>query len=123
MKYSDFFALILLKKTVFTCNEVFFMNYILLVRLLFTIDFFTSLLLYTLAVSRLVRMCLAQPGYGIGLLPPVYCRSKPQINILLNSISVVFSLKYISCTFLLLKKNSSNTFTSVKFSVSTLTST
>ena len=56
----------------------------LLVRYLLHIHFFTLLLLLYFsevkkfkvillkwAVSRLVRMCLAQPGYGSGLLPPV----------------------------------------------------
>lgn len=44
------------------------------------------------AMSRRVRMCLAQPGYGLGLLPQVYYRPK---NILLNFISVVLLPKYI----------------------------
>ena len=62
------------------------MNYFSLVAKydFYNIYFFTSLLLSYFgevkkfkvilkaksAVSRLVRMCLAQPGYGSGLLPP-----------------------------------------------------
>ena len=84
------------------------MNYFLLVTkydfsLMFT--FFISLLLLYFAevekfkvilkakpaMSRLVRMCFAQPGYGPGLLPVYY----PIINALLNPISVVPLLKYI----------------------------
>ena len=69
-----------LRKSVFTCNEVRFC--------LILFCFFTSVLLLYFgevtkckvvleaksALSRLVRMCLAQPGYGSGLLPLVYYR-------------------------------------------------
>ena len=71
-------------------------------RFLLNIYFFTSLLLLYLdevkkfkvifkaksAVGRLVRMRLAQPGYGSGLSPPVYYRQ--------NKRSVKF---YLSSTF------------------------
>ena len=40
------------------------------------------------AVSRLVRMCLAQPGYGSGMLSPIYYRQ--------NECSIEF---YFSGTF------------------------
>ena len=83
------------------------MNYFLFVFLI-KIYFFTSLLLLYFAfgkvkkfkvilkaksaMRKLVRMCLAQSGYGSGLLPLVYYR---QNKCILNSISIVFSLKYI----------------------------
>ena len=70
--------------SVFTENEV--INYVLL-ETINIFSFFLLLLLYfsgvkkfkvilkgKSAVSRLVRMCLAQPGYGSKLLPPVYNR-------------------------------------------------
>ena len=70
------------------------MKYFLLVRFLLNIYFFTSLLLLYLgevkkfkvilkaksAVGRLVRMRLAQPGYGSGLSPPVYYRQNKCSN-------------------------------------------
>ena len=76
------------------------MKYFLLVRFLLNIFFFTSLLLLYLdevkkfkvilkaksAVGRLVRMRLAQPGYGSGLSPPVYYRqNKRSIKFYLSS--------------------------------------
>ena len=66
--------------------------------------------------SELVRMCLAQPGYGSGLL---FLRfTVVQINVLLNSISVVVCL---SNAFLRLKYNFQAIFLEfkLKFSVST----
>ena len=49
------------------------------------IETFKVILKAKSAVSRLERMCLAQPGYGSGLLPPHFCIA--QTNVLLNSIS------------------------------------
>ena len=77
----------------FTCNEVIFYEVLFTcneVRFLLNIYFFTPLLLLYLdevkkfkvilkaksAVGRLVRMCLAQPGYDSGLSPPVLLRPK-----------------------------------------------
>ena len=59
-----------------------FMNYFSLFCLLIFVLYLLFLFCYfaTLAVSRLVGMCLTQPGNGSGLLPPV----------LLNSILGVF---------------------------------
>ena len=64
------------------------------VRFLLNIYFFTLLLLLYLGevkkfkvifkaksvVGRLVRMRLAQPGYGLGLSPPVYYRQNKRSN-------------------------------------------
>ena len=95
-------------------------------RLLFT--FFTSFLLYfgelkkfefilnpksARCICRLVRMCLAQPGYGSGLLPQVYYI---QINVLLNYISVVlawvhfFNIYFFQFFYVYLSKNWGVTF-------------
>ena len=58
--------------------------------LYFEVKKFKAVLKAKSAVSRLVRICLAQPGYGSGLLPPVY------LNFSSTSISFSFQINYLS---------------------------
>ena len=58
-------------------------------------------------MSRLVRMCLAQPGYGSGLTPPVYTNDE------INSNSVVLLVFSLNKTFLILFFHSSKIFSKI----------